>query len=250
MVDYNTLLIEAGLVDGRETLPRHSTKKWDNRDPSKLLGAVYHQSLDNYGTASGNAKYHSGPNHISKDGLPGLSYTCFIEKDGVIILANNVEDKVYSQGTRDLPGDENALYLSACFGGNFPGPGYDGPQEPTKAQLGSASILWDILKDTFNFNNDQLFGHYDFSKPSCPGYALSGVIESINRNQDWKYGKYDLSTITGRQEALFALGYQYGNEDDWGPMSRYALTMFQTDNNLIPDGVWGKKTATIILKAL
>ncbi|KKL49114.1 hypothetical protein LCGC14_2318770 [marine sediment metagenome] len=251
LVDYNKALLEAGLVDGRKTLTRHNTKRWDRRNPSKIIGVVMHQSLDNYGTASGIAKYHAGPNHISDLGLPGLSYTVFGEKDGTLILANDVEAMTYSQGTRSLPGDENELYLAICFGGNFPGPGYNGPQEPTDAQLSSAVAFWDIVQEIWGFTNNQLFGHYEFGKPSCPGYALSGIIESINANQDWKDGKFDLSRISGKQEALSELGYYYYEIDgEWGYQSRYALTKFQREYGLVDDGVWGKKTALAILKAL
>lgn len=248
---YNEKLIDLGLVDCRLTLPRNTALSWSKRDPSALLGAVYHQSLEDYGTASGNAKYHSGPNHLSDIGLPGLSYTIFIEKSGKIILANDVESKVYSQGYADLAGDENALYISACFGGNFPGPGYDGPQDPTRDQLKSADKLWKILKEVFGFNDNQLFGHYDFGKPSCPGYSLSGVIESINKGYNWSDGKFNLYTISGKQDALKELKFYDGEIDgEWGPQSRLALTNFQKSVGITPDGVWNKKTANALMKAL
>jgi len=251
MVDYNQELIQRGIDDGRKTLPRHKSKVWDPRASSILKGMVYHQSLEDYGTASGNAAYHVGPNHLSDTGLPGLSYTMFVEKSGKIILANDVEDKTWSQGDRDLPGDENAEYMGVCFGGNFSGPGYDGPQTPTEAQLNSATLLWEIVSEIWSFDNNCLFGHYDFGKPSCPGYVLAGLIESVNRGVTWERGGFDLSTAAGRQQALKELDFFKDEVNgEWGPSSRYALTMFQRSVGLNPDGVFGKQTATALLQAL
>ena len=69
--DYNAEILKADFItDGRDTLPRHDTKKWNYRDPSNILGACFHQSLEEYGSASGNARYHAGPNHIRRGGRP------------------------------------------------------------------------------------------------------------------------------------------------------------------------------------
>jgi hypothetical protein len=246
-MDYNNQVLTPNfklslkIFDGRKSLPHHKTEKWDQRDPIKILGVVYHQSLENFGTASGNSKYHVDPNHISDNGLPGLAYPLFVEKSGDIWLANNIEDITYSQGS--VTG--NKLYVGVCFGGNFSGPGYEGSQKPTNAQLRVARELWTHLKKIWGFKDNQLFGHYDFGKPACPGNELMEIIEDINSDY---ISDDNLNTTIGRQQALAELGYYTGKIDgDWGNKSKTALIAFQRIAGLKSDGVWGKQTNLAVL---
>jgi len=251
-MNYNDELLKyAGVKDGRKTLARHPTKTWPRRDPASIVGVCFHQSLAHNGSAEATAKYHVGPNHISDTGLPGLSYTMFVNRaNNDIFLANDVEDKTYSQGDATKPGDENAMFLAICFGGNFSGPGYVGTQEPSPFQMTTAHGLWDLCKKLFNLKNNQLHGHYDFGKPDCPGNALQNFIQTVNKDKDW-IDKADLSSAKARQDALQKLGYFSGNADGiWGNDSRYALVQFQKAVNLMPDGVWGKLTEAAVQAAL
>lgn len=242
---YDTDLFE--IIDARNYLPKHNTKQWNRRDPVNLLGVVYHQSLENYGTANGNATYHINPNHISNDGLPGLSYTFFIEKNGVTILANDIECITYSQGNRR----SNENYIGVCFGGNFSAPGYVGPQDPTEEQIFAGTYLWFHLKSIFGFNNKQLYGHYFFGKKGCPGYRITELIEKINITI-YDNCKYNLNgSIIDRQRALQDVGYYKGLLDNiWGNQSKLALINFQRDCNITVDGVWGRQTTIIMLSKL
>ena len=243
-MDYNAEILKADfIVDARTTLPRHATKKWSRRDPSKLKGIVYHQSLDDYGLAKNNAKYHVGPNHITELGLPGLSYTIFVEKDGMGFLANDIEDVTLSQGYAGHTGDENVDFLGVCFGGNFSGPGYEGPQCPTGHQMNTAGYLWYHLKEIFGWSDEDIYGHFDFGKPACPGYDLMKMIERIRPKM--------FNSTTERQKALVKLGYYKGDQDGmWGSGCKTALVEFQRAAGLDPDGVWGKKTTAAVRAAM
>jgi len=237
-MNYDDLILEAPFIV-LETLPVHDTKKWEKRNPAELKGAVVHQSLENYGSAAGNAKYHVGPNHISEDGLPGLSYTLFIEKNGRVILANPVDCKTWSQGYGGRPGDENEEFLSICVGGNFSAPGYVGTQKPTQNQVDALVNVWDHLKMIWAWNDFDLYGHYHFGKPTCPGNELTELIENIR--------PVAYVTPHERQRALLKLGYYKGEVDGvWGPMSKAALVEFQKSAGIIADGVWGDKTTAAI----
>lgn len=253
-MNYNEELLKMRWArDGRKIFARHPTKQWSRRDPTELKGIVLHQSLEEHGSASGNARYHVGPNHISSDGLPGLSYTAFVEKDGYLWLANDIEDVTYSQGTSELPGDENYEYLAICFGGNFKGPGYEGTQQPNSAQMNTAQALWTWAANVFGFKNNQLFGHLDFGKPACPGYALMNFIDGVNATKNWRGFRlqHNLDTVTGRQEALRDLGHYEGVVDgEWGPLSKKALCEFQLAAGVVVDGVWGKKTESAVVDEL
>lgn len=223
-----------GFLDGRNSLPKNHDRAWAYRAAETIKGVVYHQSLEEYGTASGNARYHSGPNHIDPQGLPGLSYTVFIEGNGRVVLANDLEAKVFSQGTRKIPGDENALYLSVCVGGNFTGPGYIGTQHPTTDQLHAVRETWRILKEVLALPDGAIFGHIDFGKPSCPGDEVYYEVQKIRKGP--------IPNIKARQEFLESQGHYTGTIDAiWGPMSKRALIAFQEDVGLIADGVWGPK---------
>jgi len=254
-VSFNEKILSNTLIkDARATLAKHATKKWSTRDPSKLKGAVYHQSLAHNGSAAATARYHAGPNHISKDGLPGLSYTMFVE-DKAVYLANDIESKTLSQGDASQPGDENEMYMAVCFGGNFSGPGYQGTEEPSPFQVETAQSLWAHLKGIFGWKNNQLFGHYDFGKPACPGHVLGAFIEKVNLDKDWSdksvLHQIDTSTIQGRQSALKTLGYYQGDADGiWSLECKGALVMFQRAVGLTADGVWGKMSQAAINTAL
>jgi hypothetical protein len=255
VLDYNKTLLQADFIeDGRTSLARNPDKRWGRRDPKIIKGVVFHQSLDNYGTVHGNARYHSQPNHISSSGLPALSYTLFSDRAiGVMFLANDVEDVPYSQGNRHIPGDENELYLSVCFGGNFSGPGYRSPKSMklTDAQKDHGLLVWDLLKKTFGLQQNQLFGHYHFGKAACPGYELMYFIEQVREDYYVDADNVMLGTDEGRQAILKGLGFYHSRIDgEWGPQSKYALTLFQKAHNLNPDGVWGPKTEAAAEKAL
>lgn len=241
-MDYNKRILEVRFInDGRGSLS-DGKKSWPSRDPEELKGVCFHQSLEQYGTASGNAKYHMGPNHISKDGLPGLSYTLFVEKDGNIILANDVESKTYSQGSRGLEGDENAKYIGVCFGGNFSGPGYEGTQVPTTPQLQAAEVLWWHLASIWMWGPQCLFGHFDFGKPACPGHHLMDLIKSVRPPS--------FITVIEKQRFLMKMGFYRGDLDAvWGPASKAALVEFQRSAGIHHDGVWGRGTTRAAVEA-
>jgi len=241
-MNYDDLLLAAPFIE-LETLPVHDTKQWDKRDPSKLKGAVVHQSLEEYGTASGNAKYHVGPNHISEDGLPGLSYTIFVERKGRVILANSTDCKTYSQGYAGRPGDENEEFLSICVGGNFSAPGYTGTQTPTEDQMQLLVKTWEHLKSIWGWTDRDLYGHYHFGKSTCPGDVLRELIENIR--------PLSFTTASERQTALLKLGFYKGDLDGiWGPMSKAALVEFQKKAGLVPDGVWSDRTTEAVKTAM
>lgn len=237
-MSFDHKLLSSGLVeDLRFFLPVHRRKSWKSRDPYALRGVVLHQSLEERGEAEGVAKYHVGPNHISKTGLPGMSYTLFIEKDGRVILANSIEDKTYSQGYLDPNWvDENAAYIGVCIGGNFSGPGYVGSQRPTYEQMESVRKLWDLCKDFWGWSGAGLFGHYHLGKPACPGNELMEYIESQR--------PISFATAIEKQRALLKLGHYREKLDNiWGPKSKAALVEFQRAMGLSPDGVWGPLTS-------
>ncbi len=167
------------------------------------------------------------------------------------MLCNDFTAKPWSQGTRGRDGDENAEFMSVMFEGHFNGTGHTDSDagEPTQEQLLAALMLWRVCAQSWGWEQDDLYGHYHFGKPACPGYTGSAVIEAFRMApMDGKFTKQSFDTtkldsVLGRQEALTKLGYLKGEPDGvWGPVSKGALISYQRAEGLLPDGVWGKIT--------
>jgi hypothetical protein len=236
------------ITDVRGELPKHAAKVWRRRNPDFLVGMVWHHSATQ-GSVDAVARYHVGPNHISVNGLPGISYTFFIEPDGDVLLCNDLEAVTYSQGDRTKPGDENRMYLAVCFGGDFDAPGHNGCDAPTARQLYRGMELWFACRDSLGFESGDLFGHYHFGKANCPGTVLSGLIEAIRRDHSEDHNPAGITTMEGRQRALKALGfYEEALDGVWGVESRRALARYQASRGLVADGLWGPETERAILR--
>lgn len=230
--------------DGRGTLKKNPEgKKWKTRNVDALKGMVWHQELG-WGSVEAVANYHTGENsHLHPGGVESIAYTFAIRRDGQILLCNDFDKAVWSQGFKGRPGDENAEFMSVMFEGLFTGPGVTDPSagEPNFEQMLSALSLWRICKEKWGWSEGDLYGHFHFGKPACPGDTLRTVIESVRANV--KEPKYDFGTTEGRQQALKDQGYYAGPVDGvWGPQSRGALIRFQQEQGLVPDGIWGPRT--------
>jgi len=252
--DHLAVILASCLIrDARDTLPHHPGKRWPVRDVARIDGLVVHQSMGTT-TAEATARYHIGPNHLSADGLPGLSYTFFIERSGAILLANDISAKTTSQGSQDSHRDENARLLSVCVGGNFSAGGYKTHQEPTQAQMHALIDLWSMLKTVFGFANTGLHSHADFGKRHCPGDTLEAIVDAIRMDPmgaELATGGLDLSEVSERQRALCELGYYGGPADAiWGSQSRRALMHFQTESHIRVDGIFGPQTEAALRIAL
>jgi hypothetical protein len=244
-MDYNATLLSCPLIDdARRYLPRHATKKWRRRDPRALRGVVYHQALG-VRFATDLAAFHVKPNFLSSDGLPGASYTLFVEPDGRALLCNDVEDVTWSQGDRRRPGDENVAFMAVCFGGKFSGPGYFYPGAPTTQQLMTAENLWFWLRDNLGFDAGALYGHFDFGKPACPGYSLEALVRRLrDRDANVLWGR-----SAERQQILKDTGYYAGMIDGmWGPRSAAAMRRFREDHDLPVMDEWGADVEVAFLR--
>ncbi len=235
-------------LDGRRVLKKNSkAKKWKTRDPVKIKGLVLHQELG-WGTVEAVAKYHTSKNsHLRKGGVESIAYTFAIRKNGQIVLCNNLSKATWSQGFKGRPGDENSEFMSVMFEGLFQGEKVDDPSagEPNHQQLLAGLVLWQICREHWDWNENDLYGHFLFGKPSCPGNTLQTIVEAIRFNAN------NFSTVKSRQKALKELGFYKGKVDGkWGPVSKGSLMHFQEKKDLSADGVWGPNTEKAIIVAL
>ena len=250
LVDLSAMLDLPATQDQRKSLPQSKTHKWRTRSVKDIKGMCWHQALGEINTV-GIARYHSSTSsHLNKGkGVQTISYTWSIEKDGRIILCNDFKSKTWSQGTRDIAGDENALYMSVCFCGEFRGKGHDkGSFGPTEPQMQSGMLLWRVCRNYFKWSKAEIKGHFDFGKPACPGLILEGMITSMRHGIE--ENEISFESPKGRQALLNHMGANLVVDGLWGAKSTAALKAFQSKYKLVPDGIWGKKTEAVINELL
>lgn len=237
------------LREALKTNPRG--RKWKSRRVDLLKGFVWHQELG-WGSVEAVAEYHTGKDsHLVTGGTESIAYTWAIRRDGQIVLCNAFDKATWSQGYKGRKGDENAEFMSVMYEGLFDGEGVTDASrgEPNEEQMLSGLVLWRVCRGLWEWEADDLYGHYLFGKPACPGGTLSTIVDAIRANAPRR--SFDLNSVNGRQEALKALGFYTGSVDGlWGPASKGALVVFQAENGLSGDGVWGPRTQAKMLEIL
>jgi len=236
-------------ADGREFLPTNPHgKKFKKRKIEDIKGFVFHQALGG-GTVESSANYHITPspqNHLNKDGVESISYTWAIRDNGQILLCNDFEKATWSQGTTKRKGDENSEFMSCLIQGNFNYDDKTNLNEPSYFQLQSAMILWWVISKEYKWQPQDLYGHYHFGKPACPGNTIKLLIESIRHTGMI----YNFSLIADRQAALKKLGYYpYKVDGIWGDKSKKALEDFHREQNIINEK-WSEETEDAIRRII
>lgn len=218
-------------------LPWHATRRWASRDLSKIKKIVVHQELGE-GSIEAVNNYHVSPNHISSKGCPHFCYHYGIRKDGEIVQANELSSITWHVG------NHNTESIGIMIQGNFDGPEYDlGTSEPTKEQIQSLGELVDYLIKAFEFTNQDVYGHFHFGKPACPGYVLQKWVEEKRKDiSDDEVVKVE-KTLKEIQKRLNKLGYAVGPVDGiHGIKTLAAIRRFQKDQQLEVDGVVAPRT--------
>jgi peptidoglycan hydrolase-like protein with peptidoglycan-binding domain len=241
------------ILDKRDVMPKHKTMRWKKRKISSIQGMCFHH------TAGSRIALKTAANHVDSFkgvGAPGLCYTFFIEEDGVIWWANDIESVVWSQGYSKRPGSENVDFISCVVGGDFSSPGYKGADSPSVEQVISMLQLSRWLSFHLNFKYSDVYGHFNFGKDRCPGQALENIIVDVI-NKDGSLGVEVKLSSHDYQWALHRLGYdigEFGNGNGvdgiFGHMSRLALSKFQKDVGLPFDGYMDSKTSSILVREL
>jgi len=159
------------IVNQTHHLPWHPGRRWSTRDLSLVNRIIIHQEM-----AEGNVeivnRYHIRPNHISPLGCPHFCYHYGIERTGDIIQANELNHITWhTKGQNDTG-------IGIMLAGNFAGPGHENNTgEPTQEQIDALEELCTILLEAFGLSNQDMYGHYHFGKPACPGFVVQSWIE-------------------------------------------------------------------------
>ncbi len=228
-----------------QLLPWHPTRRWSARSLDKIKKIIVHQELGE-SNVEGVNQYHIGPNHVSPRGCPHFCYHFGIEKDGSIVQANELSSITWH--TKGY----NTESVGIMLVGNFNGTGYAlGKEGPSQQQMDALQWLVDWLQKALNLSNQEVYGHYHFGKPACPGYVVSRWIENY-RNDIVNRGEGILKPITDEtdlQTRLKKLGYYIGNIDGIvGMQTKQAIFQFQKNNGLTVDGIVGPQTSKKIME--
>ena len=217
----------------------HPTRRWASRQLSEIKKIIIHQELGE-GSIENVNTYHIHPNHISSKGCPRICYHYGIRKNGEIVQLNELSNIVWhTKG-------QNRVGIGILLVGNFEGPGHNtGTSEPSEKQILALDFLCKYLMEVFHFSNQELYGHYHFGKPACPGYIIEDWIEN-KRNQIESTTNRDVpieKSVNEIQKRLSKLGYALGTVDGiWGIKSMAAIRKFQSDTLLDADGIVGPQT--------
>ncbi|WP_425391136.1 peptidoglycan recognition protein family protein [Ekhidna sp.] len=223
-------------------LPWHPTRRWGVRQLSAINKIIIHQELGEADVEAVN-NYHIKPNHISSKGCPHLCYHFSIRKNGEIIQANELSSVTWHCKGQNI----EAVGIMAV--GNFNGPGYDmGTSEPTKEQIKSIDFLIDYLIKSLRLTNQDVFGHYHFGKPACPGHELQKYVEKRRESLVAVDSNVEKS-VKEVQKRLNQLGFAAGAEDGiHGIKTLAAIRKFQAAQGLHVDGIVGPKTWSRLLE--
>lgn len=232
------------IINRVQQLEWHSSRRWSTRDFKQVDKIILHQELGDSSIEDVN-NYHIKPNHISSKGCPHFCYHYGISKKGEVIQANELSHVVWHTKGQNTAG------IGIMFVGNFKGPGHELASEgPTDEQMVAAEDLVKFLLETFKLTKQDVFGHYHFGKPACPGFFIQNWIENYRNELSVKILEQKVEkTIKEVQKRLNKLGYPVGPADGIrGVKTSTAIIAFQTDQKLMVDGIMGPQTWSRLLK--
>ncbi|WNF36655.1 N-acetylmuramoyl-L-alanine amidase [Bacillaceae bacterium IKA-2] len=139
------------LIDVRNSLPRHQTKRFPVVEVKRKEDIAIHHSLTRAELSGSNAEGYANY-HVNSLDWPGIGYHFVIEKDGTIKWCNDVSLRTYHVG------NYNNQSVGICLSGDFR------TDQPTEAQKSSLIDLVNALKRDLP-NYKRILGHSDY-----PGY--------------------------------------------------------------------------------
>lgn len=200
-------------------------------------------------------------------GWPGPPYPFLVPYipetvDGKLEVYRFWEDEWWVWSThRSVNKDFTAVAFAGMFKSrHYKNPNFDRDPHPLAMAAGQELIL-DYLIPRYGLSTDDVYGHFDFGKPACPGDAIEAWIretrgEQVTFREDEKRTPSNapsLDTWKERQDALVSLGFDlgpYGADGKFGYFTRHAIKAFQEENELVADGIWGPRTKRAMIECL
>lgn len=246
--------------------------------------AAFHAGTPKYRMKDGKIAYRKVGENLRKHwigggrGWPGIGYQFVVPAipdtvDGKLEVFRTHADEVRSYHTGGL---YNTYGIGVVVAGTYRSRHIrksaartrDRP-DPTAA-LALKELVLDFLLPRYNLTphgEGALLGHFDAGKSACPGdfieqwiratrgedvfdpiesaVTLDGPPKDIDETEPRA-----LHTDSEKQSALRDLGMDVAVDGIWGPLSRMALTAFQTIHLIVADGIWGPITERTVRAAL
>lgn len=158
----------------------------------------------------------------------------------------------------------NRTGVGVCFAGKFAtrhAPQFSDQHPTTSAMAAGADLILNYLIPRYNLTLDDLSGHFEMGKPTCPGDALEAwVRERRGEGVDWFHGdedvtepeldNRDLYTQKQRIRALRDLGF-----DAWWDLNepegyRLAIEAVQLAGGATVDGIYGPQSERVLRQLL
>lgn len=237
------------IVDKRNVLRKHSSKKYRKRLRSSITNIAIHHSATTSGSAEAFANYH-----VNNLGWPGIGYHYVIAKDGTISHCHDLEVISYHVG------NNNSRAVGICMVGNF------AVEKPTNAQMEAIMELTHSLLKQLNLTVQDVWGHNEFPSHAgtlCPVINMNEFrnrLAKASGNMNFEqihspsYVKGDSKRtylslgdqgddVLALQKRLKELGFDPIYLDGiFGPATYRALMSFQRFAKIEVDGIVGPVT--------
>jgi len=201
-------------------------------------------------------------------GWPGAPYTFLVPHipetvDGLLEVYRLWDDEWHTWHTSKAT---NRDHVAVGFAGSFKtrhAPNFSDRDPHPLALAAGTSLIVDYLLPRYNLTADEIYGHFDHGKPTCPGDTLERWVretrgefveeldESLVDTAPVHVGP--LNTWKERQVALDLLGYDLGPagvDGHFGLRTRRSVESLQANTGLIIDGIWGPRTERAVRVAL
>jgi N-acetylmuramoyl-L-alanine amidase len=237
------------IVDKRNSLPTHPSKRYRRRTLSAIKNIAIHHSATTTGGAKSFARYH-----VNSLDWPGIAYHYVVDKDGVINYCHDLEVISYHVG------NSNSRAIGICMVGDFR------TQQLTDTQKRATQNLVTSLLDVLTIEVDDVWGHQEFPRyewKPCPSINMENFrnellfirqkgelpiyrsVSYVSGNRKRTYLSYgdQGDDIKALQERLEKLNFKPGVIDGtYGKVTEDAVIRFQQAANLIVDGIVGPQT--------
>ena len=231
------------IVDKRNTLVRHVSRRYGRRQKSEIKHIAIHHSATTSGSAEAFARYHV--NHLN---WPGIGYHYVVDKDGTISLCHDLEVVSFHVG------NSNRRAVGICMVGDFRSQAL----EPNQKRA-TMDLVFKLMED-LNLSIEDVWGHIEFpgySWKPCPSIDMDTFRRDLQNDND---RTIDVTVVSGSsnrfirqgdtgvavealQQQLDELGFDPGPIDGiFGPLTLDAVQRFQRVANLTVDGIVGPKT--------
>lgn len=215
--------VGVNVMNIQEHMPQ--ARAYDTRAPADIRGLVVHHTAGIQKVSALEYARKIALDQIN-GGAPGIQYTLGVDAEGLLLIFHDLVVAPWSQGVRALRGDENDMFLSVAFFGNFWDRENQSGHHPHPSQMFTLRKLVEICLKIWGWNPAvSILGHRALTATVCPGQKLASMLRGYRSPEG-----PPLERIEDRQQALWLLRHYKGAIDgDWGPLSRAALEEFHSD---------------------